>query len=79
MAIYRYSHDCGMEQTLYLANENASTKVVPCLRCGRTVTAHQVRDKSVKIGHADGTTGVLRRNDAATKAKGGRVNERGIL
>lgn len=78
MAVYRYKHDCGMEQTIFLPNVDAHTKVVPCLRCGRNVTAHQVRDKSVKIGEADGTTGILRRNQAATKEGGSNANG-GIL
>lgn len=80
MAIYRYEHaECGMEQTIFLPNVDANTKVVPCLRCGRSVTARQVRDKSVKLGEADGTTGVLRRNKAAKAKDRGRDTNRGFL
>lgn len=62
MAIYRYHHkECGFEQTLLLKNESREYVQMPCYRCGRTVTARQVRDKSVKIAEAQGTTGVLRR------------------
>lgn len=59
MPAYRYTHDCGMEQTIYLS-ENKETKIVTCYRCGRNVTARQVRDKSIKEGEADGTRGLLR-------------------
>lgn len=59
MPAYRYTHDCGMEQTIFLS-ENKETKIVTCYRCGRNVTARQVRDKSITEGEADGTRGYIR-------------------
>lgn len=63
MGVYRYKHDwCGMEQEIFLKNEEKSSIGMPCYRCGRSITANLVRDKSIKTGSADGTTGILRRN-----------------
>lgn len=68
MAIYRYKHDwCGMEQEIFLEGENRNTIAMPCYRCGRNVVAQQVRDKSVQVGQAQGTTGILRKNEKNTK------------
>lgn len=64
MAVYRYKHEwCGMEQDIFLEGENRNTVAMPCYRCGRSVVAHQVRDKSVQINSAQGTTGILRKNE----------------
>lgn len=62
MPIFRYKHDaCGFEQDVYLEHETREYTQMPCYRCGGVVTARQVRDKSVKLKEADGTVGVLGR------------------
>lgn len=62
MGVYKYKHDwCGMEQQLYLENETKENVTMPCYRCGRMVSARQIRDKSAKVGRGpDGTVGILR-------------------
>lgn len=64
MGVYRYKHEwCGFDQEIFLEGTEKNTINMPCYRCGRSVTAHLVRDKSIKTGSADGTTGILRRNE----------------
>lgn len=59
MPLFSYNHKaCGFAQRLFL-NENVESKVIDCYRCGRKVTARQVRDPKLKIGEADGVKGVL--------------------
>lgn len=73
MAVYRYKHDwCGFNQDIFLESVEKSTIVVPCYRCGRDVVAHAVRDKSIKVGEADGQVGLLRKEkkDAKTRRSG---------
>lgn len=73
MGVYRYEHErCGFEQDIYLEGVEKTTTVVPCYRCGLNVVAHIVRDKSIKIGEADGQVGILRREnkDANTRRRG---------
>lgn len=70
MAIYRYKHEwCGFDQDIFLENVEKSQIVVPCYRCGRNVTAHMVRDKSIKIAEADGQVGILRRENKDVKTR----------
>ena len=61
MPIYTYKHDCGLEQEFFL-REDKDSKLVPCFRCGRQVTARQIRDSNIKTEEADGTIGVLEGN-----------------
>lgn len=59
MPLYQYDHkQCGFDQRFYL-NEDVNSKIIDCYRCGRKVTARQVRDPKLKIGEADGVKGVL--------------------
>lgn len=58
MPVYRYEHTCGMKQDLFL-REDVNRKIVNCERCGRQVSARQVRDKSLTTGEKDGVIGVL--------------------
>lgn len=68
MGVYRYEHEwCGFEQDIFLENETRNTLTVTCYRCGRNVSARLVRDKSIKLGSADGTTGILRKNEKHTQ------------
>lgn len=61
MPVYTYKHTCGFDQRLFL-KEDKETIIIPCFRCGRNVTARQVRDKKLVIGEADGVVGVLERD-----------------
>jgi predicted nucleic acid-binding Zn ribbon protein len=61
MPVYRYKHDCGRENDIFLKADK-ETLQVSCDRCLRVVTARQVRDKSIIVKEKDGTTGLLRRN-----------------
>lgn len=73
MAVFQYKHEwCGMDQQIFLEGETKDRIVVPCYRCGRAVEARQIRDKSIKIGEADGQVGILRREnqDAKTRRRG---------
>jgi hypothetical protein len=64
MPRYTYQHAaCGFDQTFYL-NEDVETKIIDCYRCGRAVTARQIRDPKITIGEADGVKGVLERGPA---------------
>ncbi len=58
MPLYEYKHECGFGQRLYL-KENVDSKVLNCFRCGRKVTAKQVRDPKLAIKEVDGVVGVL--------------------
>lgn len=60
MPVYIYKHDwCGFEQQIFLKIDKENV-TIPCYRCGRAVTARQQRDKSIKVGEADGQVGILR-------------------
>lgn len=61
MPLYRYEHDCGYSHEQFLQADKESV-VMPCLRCGRGVTARQVRDKSAIIKEKDEVKGVLTRD-----------------
>lgn len=62
MGVYRYNHDwCGFDQDIFLEGIEKTTITGPCYRCGRDVVMRLVRDKSIKIGEADGQVGILRR------------------
>jgi hypothetical protein len=64
MPLYQYTHEaCGFDQRFYL-DENVNSKIIDCYRCGRKVTARQVRDPKLKIGEADGVKGVIERGTA---------------
>lgn len=56
---YRYTHDCGRTHTQFL-NEDVESKVLICDRCGRGVTARQVRDKQIVVNETDEVKGVFR-------------------
>lgn len=60
MPFYRYEHDCGFNHTQFL-NEDKQSVVLKCDRCGRGVTARQVRDKAVAVNERDEVKGVFRR------------------
>ena len=71
MGVYCYKHEwCGFDQDIFLENENRNNVNVTCYRCGRNVTAHLVRDKSIKTGTAEGTTGILRKNENTNRRRG---------
>ena len=59
MPVYRYKHDCGFEHDQFLQSDKDSV-IMKCLRCGRNVTARQVRDKTAFFATKDEVTGVLR-------------------
>lgn len=70
MGVYRYHHEwCGFDQDIFLENVEKSTITGPCYRCGRDVVMRLVRDKSIKIGEADGQVGILRREKKDAKAR----------
>ena len=58
MAIYYYKHDCGFEQKFFLKADRDSV-IATCQRCTRSVTARQIRDKSLMAKEKDGTIGIL--------------------
>lgn len=60
MPIYKYTHTCGFEQRFFL-EQDVNSKIISCYRCGKQVTAYQVRDDSEYVGEADGVKGVLQR------------------
>jgi len=77
MAVYYYKHEwCGMDQEIFLEGENRNTISMPCYRCGRNVVARQIRDKSIKLGSADGTVGILRREKPKDSRRGESGNVR---
>lgn len=59
MPVYRYEHDCGYKHDQFLQADK-DTIILPCERCGRNVTARQVRDKTVVVSEKDEVTGILR-------------------
>ena len=69
MPLYEYKHTCGFDQRFYL-NENVDSKIIDCYRCGRKVTARQVRDPKLKIGEADGVKGVIERGPSEMGTSG---------
>lgn len=70
MAVFQYKHEwCGMDQQIFLDNIDKDRVIVPCYRCGRDVEARQIRDKSIKIGEADGQVGILRRENKDVKTR----------
>jgi len=60
MAIYKYSHNCGINDFLQFLNEDKESMVLKCSGCGRGVIAKQVRDKSIHISQKDGVRGIMR-------------------
>lgn len=68
MPIYHYSHDCGYEQKFFL-KANKDTVIATCQRCFRSVTARQLRDKSLIEKEKDGTIGILRREQKTRTTK----------
>ncbi len=63
MPFYRYEHDCGFSHTQFL-NQDKDSVVLNCSRCGRGVTARQVRDKSVEVKENNEVRGVFRHDDS---------------
>lgn len=61
MPVYRYKHTCGYEHDQFL-REDKDSIVLNCLRCGRGVTARQVRDKHTVINENNEVHGVFRRD-----------------
>lgn len=59
MPVYRYEHDCGYSHDQFL-NTDKNTIVMACERCGRNVSARQVRDNTVEFVENNEVTGVLR-------------------
>jgi hypothetical protein len=59
MPFYRYKHSCGYEGDQFLTQDKESV-VLNCARCGLGTTAHQVRDKSIKVHEKDEVRGVFR-------------------
>jgi hypothetical protein len=59
MPIYTYKHDCGIGEQDFFLKENKDSIIISCYNCGRKVTARQIRDKSLKVGEADGVVGIL--------------------
>lgn len=58
MPVYKYAHDCGYEHEQFL-KQDKQTVLLKCLRCGRDVTARQIRDNSVKFAEKDHVVGVI--------------------
>jgi hypothetical protein len=59
MPFYRYEHDCGYNHTQSLSTDKDSV-VLNCLRCGRGVSARQVRDKTIMVKENNEVKGVFR-------------------
>lgn len=58
MPVYRFKHDCGYEHDQFLKADKESV-VLKCPRCGRQVSARQVRDKTSTFASNNEVTGVL--------------------
>lgn len=67
MAFYRYKHDCGYEHTQFLKADKESV-VLKCLRCGKGVTARQVRDKAATVHEKNDVRGVFRHERSSSDA-----------
>lgn len=67
MAFYRYEHECGFNHTQFL-NEDKESVVLKCQRCGRGVTARQVRDKTAVVNENNEVKGVFRREHGSDYA-----------
>lgn len=67
MPVYRAKHTCGYTNEVYL-RKDVDTLVMDCLRCGRGVTAHQVRDKSVEFKGKNEVVGVFQHEQKTNKA-----------
>lgn len=63
MPVYRYTHTCGYTGEIFLKADKESIVLKECNRCGRSVSARQVRDKSIQVHEKDGVTGLVRSND----------------
>lgn len=73
MPFYRYEHNCGFQNTQFLKVDKESV-VLQCLRCGRGVSARQVRDKTVVVKENNETRGVFRHDN--TDGGAGYANQR---
>lgn len=71
MPFYRYEHDCGFEHTQFLKIDKESV-VLKCDRCGRGVTARQVRDKKAMVVENNEVRGVFRHEHGGS----GNANQR---
>ena len=59
MPVYRYNCSCGYNHDQFL-KQDVQTKVMVCLRCGRGITARQVRDNTAVIAENNEVHGVLK-------------------
>ena len=62
MPVFRYKHECGYVHSQFLQSEKDSI-ILKCERCGRDVSARQVRDNTVKFATNNEVTGILRHED----------------
>lgn len=62
MPVYKYSCECGYEHKQYL-QQDKNEVLLSCLRCGRKITARQVRDSTVTYASNNDVTGIIRREE----------------
>lgn len=62
MPIYRFSCQCGLKDFSQFLKVDKETVPLKCQACGRTNSAHQVRDKTAIMAENNEVRGVLRRD-----------------
>lgn len=68
MPFYRYKHECGYKNTQFLKVDKESV-VLTCERCGKGVSARQVRDKAVAVAENNEVHGVFRHESNADNSQ----------
>lgn len=59
MPVYRYEHSCGYKHDQFL-KADVNSIILKCERCGGSVSARQIRDKSVRTAENNEVVGILR-------------------
>lgn len=65
MPIYRATHDCGYVNEVFLKADKQNIEM-QCKRCGRKVSAHQVRDKNAEFKGRNEVMGVFKHEGTKT-------------
>ena len=62
MSIYKYECTCGYKREQFLKADK-DTVLLKCERCGKMISARQIRDKTVTFAENNEVVGILRHDN----------------
>ena len=62
MSIYKYECTCGYKHEQFLKADK-DTVLLKCERCGKMISARQIRDKTVTFAENNEVVGILRHDN----------------